>query len=329
MYDPDQLISIKWNNTNREWYESHGYIYTKRYDTFFVRASDLPIGSAAKITVTCDYCGAVFEAQNDIVQQGLKIFPKCACQRCAPLKGGEANKLRKATVLLQDAQAYCNQHGYQLLTTVSDYPFHDKMRIVCPIHGEITMYLSNMRKGCECRQCSYRHKRYNRIDTNVIQQTIMADNNFWLNPAEYVNCGTHNLKIRCRCGEIFETSYTNYSRHNVRQCARCGMLESYGERRIRQHLTERQITFEQEKRFKDCRDKKPLPFDFYLPEHNTIIEFDGKHHFEDTVFQNHAITAKHDAIKNAYCEQHGIRLLRIPYHSVDNIEDIIDNTLCA
>ena len=87
------------------------------------------------------------------------------------------------------------------------------------------------------------------------------------------------------------------------------------------------IEFIQEKRFVDCRDKKPLPFDFYLPQYNLIIEFDGRHHFEEKGRGNHEITVKHDEIKNQYCKDNDINLLRIPYWEGSNIENIISTQL--
>ena len=88
-----------------------------------------------------------------------------------------------------------------------------------------------------------------------------------------------------------------------------------------------EIDFEQEKRFDDCRDIRPLPFDFYLSNYNLIIEFDGRQHFEEFGFGNHMVTVKHDKIKNQYCQSHGIDLIRIPYWEGDNIENIIQNKL--
>ena len=88
------------------------------------------------------------------------------------------------------------------------------------------------------------------------------------------------------------------------------------------------INFVQEKRFVDCRDNKPLPFDFYLPDHNLIIEFDGQQHYEPKFGkESFAITQKHDEIKNQYCKNNNINLLRVPYFEGHNIENIISKQL--
>lgn len=87
------------------------------------------------------------------------------------------------------------------------------------------------------------------------------------------------------------------------------------------------IVFIREKRFDDCRDVKPLPFDFYIPENNLIIEFDGRQHFEKIYNRDYETTKRHDTIKNQYCKDNNIGILRIPYWDEDNIENIITTKL--
>ena len=74
-----------------------------------------------------------------------------------------------------------------------------------------------------------------------------------------------------------------------------------------------------------------LPFDFYLPQYNLIIEYDGEQHFKPiSVFGGEDAfwtTVTHDAIKNQYCEDNDIDLLRIPYWEFDNIEKLIKDKL--
>ncbi|XZH99805.1 hypothetical protein ACSXEK_16500 (plasmid) [Clostridium perfringens] len=104
--------------------------------------------------------------------------------------------------------------------------------------------------------------------------------------------------------------------------------ESKGEKYVRIYLENNNIDFIQEYRFEDCRYKYTLPFDFYIPDNNLIIEFDGEQHFEvngyfggEKEFKDIKIR---DKIKNNYCEDNGINLLRIPYWELDSVEDILD-----
>ena len=92
---------------------------------------------------------------------------------------------------------------------------------------------------------------------------------------------------------------------------------------VRNFLIEYKIEFDEQKRFKDCRNKLPLPFDFYLPKYNLCIEYDGLQHFEPHDFtsklneeeklENFKMSQIRDQIKNDYCKNNDIGLLRIRY----------------
>ena len=72
-------------------------------------------------------------------------------------------------------------------------------------------------------------------------------------------------------------------------------------------------------------------FDFYIRKLNLIIEYDGQQHFEPVekfggqdAFKR---TQYRDDIKNKYCLENGINLIRIPYWDYKNIEKILDEKL--
>lgn len=66
MFNENQIVQIRWNNSNRDWYELKGYVYTKRNDFFNVVAKDLMPHSSKKVSVVCDYCGEEFNTQYAI-----------------------------------------------------------------------------------------------------------------------------------------------------------------------------------------------------------------------------------------------------------------------
>jgi very-short-patch-repair endonuclease len=80
-----------------------------------------------------------------------------------------------------------------------------------------------------------------------------------------------------------------------------------------------------------------LPFDFYIPSLNTCVEFDGPQHFQETPHFCHQIdrdpkdqleyVQMHDEMKNQYCDNAGINLIRIKYTQIDEVEDILDRKL--
>jgi len=89
---------------------------------------------------------------------------------------------------------------------------------------------------------------------------------------------------------------------------------------------------EHEYSFDDCLSPKgnKLRFDFYLPNNNLCIEYDGEFHFheyEHIPKEKFNTLQLHDKIKNEYCKQNNIKLLRIPYTQFDNIEFLINQEL--
>lgn len=103
---------------------------------------------------------------------------------------------------------------------------------------------------------------------------------------------------------------------------------SKGELFIQEYLANNKISFEYQKYFEDCIDKTYLPFDFYIPEINTCIEYDGEQHYMPINsfggIDSFNIIKKHDIIKNSYCKKKNIVLLRIKY---DDSEEVITNKL--
>ena len=135
----------------------------------------------------------------------------------------------------------------------------------------------------------------------------------------YINMNT-NVIITCpKHGDFPQTPLNHLQGCGCKKCK-----SSKGEIKVRNFLIENYINFEEQKRFNDCRYKNPLPFDFYLPQYNLCIEFDGEQHFiphdfnsketEERKLENLKIVQLRDQIKNDYCKNNGINLLRIRYN---------------
>lgn len=142
--------------------------------------------------------------------------------------------------------------------------------------------------------------------------------------------GVHDkILIDFNCGHKSNWITPNSLKSGV-GCPVCN--ESKGEKTIREHLKNNNISFIQEYRFDNCKYKNQLPFDFYIPEYNLCIEFDGEQHFEAFEYfggeERFKIIQIRDNIKNNYCKENNINLLRIPYWELNNIEKILDEEFC-
>lgn len=133
--------------------------------------------------------------------------------------------------------------------------------------------------------------------------------------------GSHSyIKIKhLKCGNTWEQKATNWI--SGYRCPKC--RASHGEREIRKILKDKGIRFTEQKRFEKCKNKRALPFDFYLLDYNVLIEYQGEQHFRDreTFGGKNSLKQiqKNDKIKLDFCNENNIDLMYITYKQ--NIEE--------
>ena len=265
-----------------------------------------------------------------------RLLVGCECYKCS--RFSSASKQHSATLTKRQESIYtrcleeCNKNGYKLITQKEEIKNNTtRMVYKCPKHGMKDMRANNMMNGKCCPACNIEQHSINyRLDIDEVERRICECGGILLNKEDYINSVTENLIILCpECKTPFTTSLVKYTQHGGQVCENCFNTESMGEKKIRYYLERNEIKFIQQKWFKDCRDINPLPFDFYLPDINTIIEFDGRQHFSETNFFSYSYekTKKHDEIKNNYCNINNIDIIRIPYWKINNIDIILDKAL--
>ena len=131
------------------------------------------------------------------------------------------------------------------------------------------------------------------------------------------NGGSVLYKCQCSCGEIIDVPSVELRAGRKFSCNKCN--ESSGVIQITNLLEENNIEYVKEFIFLDLKSNKGkyLRFDFYLPEKNMCIEYDGAQHFKPVKYWGGEKTfleiQERDALKNEYCKNNGIKLVRIPY----------------
>lgn len=144
------------------------------------------------------------------------------------------------------------------------------------------------------------------------------DNKYDYSLVKYINNRT-KVKIICPIHGIFHQIPTDHMRGVG--CPIC--CDSKNEKIIKQILTYYDIYFENQKTFSDCKYKRKLKFDFYLPYNNICIEYDGQQHSTIYRFEKDDSKLKirqlRDKIKTDYCIKNNIKLIRIKF-----TDDIID-----
>lgn len=143
---------------------------------------------------------------------------------------------------------------------------------------------------------------------------------------------TDKINIECKqCGTIFNTDFKHLMQG--KGCPKC--KASKGEKSIRSILTRNKVEFEEQVSFSDliCKKGGKLKFDFAVIDKDfnyILIEYDGKQHFEEkeqfgvkNKKEKFIATKSRDGVKNKYCKNNNIKLIRIPYWDFNNIENIL------
>jgi len=193
--------------------------------------------------------------------------------------------------------------------------------ITCPEHGDFPISPDNhlRKKGCpDCAKINRGLKSRSNTEEFISKSKKIHGDKYDYSKVNYIN-NTTLVEIICPTHKSFFQSPQNHLAN--KGCSKCN--ESHGEKFISSLLTFNKINFMSQHKFVDCTNKsktgycRKLPFDFYIPELNTCIEYDGQQHFEplnifggDETFENQK---KRDKLKNQYCKKNGIKLIRIPY----------------
>lgn len=222
---------------------------------------------------------------------------------------------------------------YDYSETPEQFSYKDWVPIICPKHGRFEQKARTHVAGSGCPKCAHEIRERKQYSRNRHSKEQFIERSRKTHGTKYdysktIYRGQMKLvTITCPIHGEFEQIANNHIHGNG--CSRCS--DSRGERTIRLLLEEMCIEYQQQKTFPDCKNfnrTKPnvLPFDFYLPRHNILIEFDGKHHFEPVTFNGisadeaerlHKETVQNDAIKSAYAVDRGYVLVRIPYTEPD------------
>ena len=260
-------------------------------------------GTAKKIKI-------IYPEHGEFDQRASNHANGQKCPYCANQKWNTNMFIKKAI------EIHGNKYDYSMV----DYKkAHSKIKIICPEHGEFEQISWNhisLKEGCP-----YCGKNKSNLELFLKKANNVHKNKY--NYSFFIKYTNNKEKIKIICPEHGEFIQQINNHLNGQGCPVC--LESKGEKIIRNFLENNKIKFEQYKKFEKCKYKNILSFDFYLPEHNMCIEYDGEQHFNSIIYfggnDKLEYTKKLDNIKENFCKNNNIKLYRIKYG--ENICDIL------
>lgn len=269
--------------------------------------------SKNKIRMKHNVCGLVYEVTPNNFIKGKR------CPKCSRFTSPEEfyNKFNKG-----DSNPYISMES-------NFYDYETPIVVYCSLHNyrSVLMPTSMLRGSYLCKYCrGIANKKTQVKTTSTFEQQLYLKHKGSIIALEKYKSTHEKIKFACTvCGSTFKSEPNSVLR--VSGCPVCS--QSHGENAVSEYLVEYNIRYIPQKTFPECVYKRKLPFDFYLPEYNTLIEFDGKQHREAIDFFGGGVAFKsqkiRDSIKDKFAYNKGINLIRIG--SIDEIDKVLNRQL--
>lgn len=222
--------------------------------------------------------------------------------------------MSKITKYAEEFKRLATSEGYEVVDIFrKENEKNRRAKMICPNGNIYVARLDHFKNGkrCSCG-CSKNNNNENRKSLAQAEFNLMLQSINYKLVGEYVNAHT-KVEIMCDKGHTYKVKPTVFKQGN--RCPYCNIV-SHGEELASKILSDNKITFEREKKFDKLFGVGGglMRFDFYLPQHNAIIEIQGEGHFEEykTDFLK-PTTIENDKLKRKFCKDKNIKLYEVEY----------------
>lgn len=308
-------------STTTEFIERTKAIHKNKYNYSKVNY----LNNHTKVKIICKIHGEFLSRPND------HIFKTSGCPECGKSIIQQKESINLKEFIERAKKIHGDLYDYSPIKEIINN--RTKVKYSCPKHGLITQQVSLHLNGRGCPECGKKLNIKLRTKTTeqFIQDAKKIHGNKYLYDKVIYKGKKIKVKIYCKKHDYFFQTPDGHL-HAKAGCPTC--KESHGEKAIRLFLERNKIKYTSQKTFQNCRNPKNnylLYFDFYLPTHKLLIEYDGEQHFSMTRFNQTAKKyneSKHrDILKDTFCKQNNYNLLRIPYYEQNNINKIMSRRL--
>lgn len=279
-----------------------------------------PSGQKKQMVVCkCRLCGSTHILQKDhVIHKNYQRCSNCPKETAAVDLTGQ--KFGQLTVLKQAEN--CILPSGQ---TKSQWVCQCSCGIICTVQASHLVSGHTKSCGCLVRNELAERRKINIIGNKYGRLTVVEG-------AKVIN-NIYKQKCICDCGNVV---YVTTAQLTTGQVKSCGCMSSVAEYETEQWLKKMNITYKKQLSFEDCRNQKPLPFDFgiFNEKGNLIfvIELQGEQHYRAFTFHSESKEQKLlnlqkrqqlDKVKSDYCKANNIPLLTIKYTEFPIKEEIL------
>lgn len=262
--------------------------------------------SQTKICIICHEKDEFGREHGEFWQEPASHLMGCGCPKCAKRYPYTSEEFAEKAGLIHN-------HKY-IYTKVNYIDNKTNVCIICPEHGEFWQTPGSHLSGRGCPKCA----------NNILKtrEEFVEDanriHNFFFKYDKVVYINTHT-KITITCpihGDFLQEPNSHLQGAGCPHCY--AEHKNLAETKLKRELESRNINFEYQKRF-DWLGLQSL--DFYFPEYNSAIEYQGRQHFST---ESYFYEFKRDEILNLdlrklkLCDENGIKI----YHLTNEIKYI-------
>lgn len=286
-------------------------VHGDKYDYSNVEYRD----NKTKVRIICPVHGEFEQRPNNHLSgQG--------CPYC-----GGTKKLTTEEFISRAKKIHNNKYNYSMVTYTG---WNNKVKIICPVHGEFEQIPFDHLRGHGCVKCMGDDISKNKTKpyTLFVEEAIKKHNSkYTYDTSTYVNRNT-KMKIICPVhGEFWQTPHNHLSGQG---CPYCN--DSVLEKEVESLLLENKINYINKCTSSILKWLERQHLDFYLPDYGIAIECQGIQHFEETDFFEDSLDdiKRRDERKRKNCEEHGVKILYYgnlhidyPYQVIEDKEELL------
>lgn len=272
------------------------------------------------VCITCPIHGDFYQTPDNHIR-GQR------CPKCVAEANGERCRMSTSDFVKKAQEKHGNFYDYSEAKYTNN---HTAVKIKCPLHGFFEQLPLNHPRGEGCLKCGI-EKNAESFASNtsafVLKARRVHGNRYDYSLVNYIR-SNRKVAIVCKTHGEFSVSPNNHLRGKGCPICQCPK----GEEKISLFLDKNNIKYyRQHKIFNNnvlCVNKFLL-VDFYIPECNIFIEYNGEQHYScvdhfggQEKFQKQQ---ERDFALRQYCKEHKIVLVEIPYTEYKNIDNILSN----
>ena len=290
--------------------EIHGDTYDYSETEYF--------GYKKELYIICKIHGGFYQTPN------VHLIG-CGCQKCSNTATSNSEEFIKKAI-----EIHGDTYGYSEVDYTNTLI---KVDIICKVHGLFKQLPHGHLKGRGCRKCGLLMMGSKMTGRDVSTTEAFIKKAIEVHGDKYgyskVNYTMSKNKVNIICGVHGLFKQRPNSHLSGKKCPIC--KRSKGEEIISKYFDSKNIIYVEQKKIEECRNINRLPFDFYVPHLNLLIEYQGIQHYKAVGFfggqEGFKYRQKNDKIKRDFAKANGFRYLEISYKDKEDIETILEQII--